>query len=238
MENTCFQIIVDNSRYKAHIWDCDAKYEFEVLCNSNTWLRTWSGKSIIGGEEYTFRNTSGGIFFEHDKKVLAEINIYTGRFWEKNARINIGGEIVTLKMKNPYSHLELRKADLTSVLVLKSGWHVDEKKNWLMRLLTRQQYYLVSPEDIAINRVITLRLDSIHVVGANVYLFRSQATKHAALTMTGRGCMFGGVLFSSGYQTISIYIKRCNYNPWGLDLVGIETQGNPNHEFQYNGKEK
>jgi RHS repeat-associated protein len=29
-----------------------------------------------------------------------------------------------------------------------------------------------------------------------------------------------------------------HYDPWGLNLVGIEKQGNPNHRYQYNGKEK
>jgi|GEM_PF-3945545 len=29
-----------------------------------------------------------------------------------------------------------------------------------------------------------------------------------------------------------------NYDPWGLNLVGIETTGQPDHKFQYNGKEK
>ncbi|WP_200897392.1 RHS repeat domain-containing protein [Pontibacter korlensis] len=29
-----------------------------------------------------------------------------------------------------------------------------------------------------------------------------------------------------------------HYDPWGLNLVGIERQGTPDHRFQYNGKEK
>lgn len=29
-----------------------------------------------------------------------------------------------------------------------------------------------------------------------------------------------------------------HYDPWGLNLVGIERQGAPDHKFQYNGKEK
>ncbi|WP_347160472.1 RHS repeat-associated core domain-containing protein [Pontibacter chitinilyticus] len=29
-----------------------------------------------------------------------------------------------------------------------------------------------------------------------------------------------------------------HYDPWGLNLAGIEKQGNPDHLFQYNGKEK
>ncbi|MDJ1505185.1 RHS repeat-associated core domain-containing protein [Cytophagaceae bacterium BD1B2-1] len=33
-------------------------------------------------------------------------------------------------------------------------------------------------------------------------------------------------------------VQENHYDPWGLNLAGIETKGNPNHEFQYNGKEK
>ena len=29
-----------------------------------------------------------------------------------------------------------------------------------------------------------------------------------------------------------------HYDPWGLNLVGIEQQGAPDYKFQYNGKEK
>lgn len=29
-----------------------------------------------------------------------------------------------------------------------------------------------------------------------------------------------------------------HYDPWGLNLAGIEKQGTPDHKFQYNGKEK
>lgn len=29
-----------------------------------------------------------------------------------------------------------------------------------------------------------------------------------------------------------------HYDPWGLNLAGIEKQGNPDHKFQYNGKER
>ncbi|MDJ1484208.1 DUF6443 domain-containing protein [Cytophagaceae bacterium YF14B1] len=35
-----------------------------------------------------------------------------------------------------------------------------------------------------------------------------------------------------------LIVQENHYDPWGLNLAGIETQGNPNHEFQYNGKEK
>ena len=35
-----------------------------------------------------------------------------------------------------------------------------------------------------------------------------------------------------------LIVQENHYDPWGLNLVGIETQGNPDHKFQYNGKEK
>ncbi|MDJ1466935.1 RHS repeat-associated core domain-containing protein [Xanthocytophaga flava] len=35
-----------------------------------------------------------------------------------------------------------------------------------------------------------------------------------------------------------LIVQENHYDPWGLNLVGIETGGNPNHKFQYNGKEK
>lgn len=33
-------------------------------------------------------------------------------------------------------------------------------------------------------------------------------------------------------------VQENHYDPWGLNLAGIEKQGNPDHRFQYNGKEK
>jgi RHS repeat-associated protein len=33
-------------------------------------------------------------------------------------------------------------------------------------------------------------------------------------------------------------VQENHYDPWGLNLVGIESQGSPDHKFQYNGKEK
>ncbi|MDJ1498655.1 DUF6443 domain-containing protein [Cytophagaceae bacterium DM2B3-1] len=36
----------------------------------------------------------------------------------------------------------------------------------------------------------------------------------------------------------ALIVQENHYDPWGLNLAGIEVQGNPNHEFQYNGKEK
>lgn len=33
-------------------------------------------------------------------------------------------------------------------------------------------------------------------------------------------------------------VQENHYDPWGLNLVGIEQAGTPNHLFQYNGKEK
>ncbi|MDJ1493708.1 RHS repeat-associated core domain-containing protein [Cytophagaceae bacterium DM2B3-1] len=38
--------------------------------------------------------------------------------------------------------------------------------------------------------------------------------------------------------TRDLMVQENHYDPWGLNLAGIETQGSPNHEFQYNGKEK
>ncbi|MDJ1498598.1 Ig-like domain-containing protein [Cytophagaceae bacterium DM2B3-1] len=38
--------------------------------------------------------------------------------------------------------------------------------------------------------------------------------------------------------TQSPIVQENHYDPWGLNLVGIETKGNPNDKFQYNGKEK
>jgi RHS repeat-associated protein len=39
-------------------------------------------------------------------------------------------------------------------------------------------------------------------------------------------------------QEPPIIVQENHYDPWGLNLAGIEKQGLPNHEFQYNGKEK
>jgi len=36
----------------------------------------------------------------------------------------------------------------------------------------------------------------------------------------------------------SIIVQDNSYDPWGLNLVGIHKDGNPDHKFQYNGKEK
>ncbi|MDJ1470197.1 RHS repeat-associated core domain-containing protein [Xanthocytophaga flava] len=33
-------------------------------------------------------------------------------------------------------------------------------------------------------------------------------------------------------------VQENHYDPWGLNLVGIETQGNPNDKFQFVGQEK
>ena len=38
--------------------------------------------------------------------------------------------------------------------------------------------------------------------------------------------------------TPALIVQENHYDPWGLNLAGIETQGQPNHKFQYNGKEK
>jgi RHS repeat-associated protein len=39
-------------------------------------------------------------------------------------------------------------------------------------------------------------------------------------------------------HTESPIVQENHYDPWGLNLAGIETAGHPNHKFQYNGKEK
>lgn len=39
-------------------------------------------------------------------------------------------------------------------------------------------------------------------------------------------------------QTQPMLVQENHYDPWGLNLVGIEKQGTPDHKFQYNGKEK
>ena len=33
-------------------------------------------------------------------------------------------------------------------------------------------------------------------------------------------------------------VQENHYDPWGVNLVGIESEGNPTHRFQFNGKEK
>jgi len=38
--------------------------------------------------------------------------------------------------------------------------------------------------------------------------------------------------------TEALVVQENHYDPWGLNLAGIETQGQPDHKFQYNGKEK
>jgi RHS repeat-associated protein len=36
----------------------------------------------------------------------------------------------------------------------------------------------------------------------------------------------------------ALIVQENHYDPWGMNLVGIEKQGRPDHKFQYNGKEK
>jgi RHS repeat-associated protein len=36
----------------------------------------------------------------------------------------------------------------------------------------------------------------------------------------------------------ALIVQENHYDPWGMNLVGIEMQGRPDHKFQYNGKEK
>jgi RHS repeat-associated protein len=35
-----------------------------------------------------------------------------------------------------------------------------------------------------------------------------------------------------------VIAQENHYDPWGLNLVGLEKNGSPNHKYQYNGKEK
>jgi len=39
-------------------------------------------------------------------------------------------------------------------------------------------------------------------------------------------------------HTEALIVQENHYDPWGLNLAGIETQGQPDHKFQYNGIEK
>ncbi|MGV3502914.1 MAG: RHS repeat-associated core domain-containing protein, partial [Adhaeribacter sp.] len=36
----------------------------------------------------------------------------------------------------------------------------------------------------------------------------------------------------------ALIVQENHYDPWGMNLVGIQMQGQPDHKFQYNGKEK
>jgi RHS repeat-associated protein len=36
----------------------------------------------------------------------------------------------------------------------------------------------------------------------------------------------------------ALIVQENHYDPWGMNLVGIEMQGRPDHKFKYNGKEK
>ncbi len=39
-------------------------------------------------------------------------------------------------------------------------------------------------------------------------------------------------------QEPPVIVQENHYDPWGLNLAGIEKQGTPDHKYQYNGKEK
>ena len=39
-------------------------------------------------------------------------------------------------------------------------------------------------------------------------------------------------------QEPPLVVQENHYDPWGLNLAGIEVTGNPDHKYQYNGKEK
>ena len=39
-------------------------------------------------------------------------------------------------------------------------------------------------------------------------------------------------------QEPPLVVQENHYDPWGLNLAGIEVTGNPEHKYQYNGKEK
>lgn len=39
-------------------------------------------------------------------------------------------------------------------------------------------------------------------------------------------------------MSLLFIVQENHYDPWGWNLVGIETEGDPEHKWQYNGKEK
>ena len=47
-----------------------------------------------------------------------------------------------------------------------------------------------------------------------------------------------GTLFLCRKKTPNPHKNRVNYDPWGLNLAGIEKSGQPDNKYQYNGKEK
>jgi RHS repeat-associated protein len=51
---------------------------------------------------------------------------------------------------------------------------------------------------------------------------------------SGEDVYFDDMMISS----TPLDVQENHYDPWGLNLVGIERAGNPDHKFQYNGKEK
>lgn len=152
MENTCFQIIVENGGYNVTVWDCDAKFEFEVRCTDR-------GSVTIDGETYDFNMASQRIYFERYNKIIAQIDISSSEF----AQISIGNATLHLRMDGPSSELTLEtpESDPVPVLILESRWHENEKQNRLMRLLNRQQYYLVRLGNIPMDRVPLLKLIAI-----------------------------------------------------------------------------
>lgn len=157
MKNTCYQLTVDYSWYKATVWDCDAKFEFEILCNTGK----WSGETSINEVNYDIKNTLDGVFFKYIDSIVAEIDFFTRDSWKNFAEISFQGEKLSLKKSNSFSGLELTNTDSATVLKLELNWHVDDKKNWLMRLLTRQQYYLVRQGDVSMNQLELLQLIAI-----------------------------------------------------------------------------
>jgi RHS repeat-associated protein len=53
--------------------------------------------------------------------------------------------------------------------------------------------------------------------------------------------LFSSKQVSSAKQSCTSRVQIClieHYDPWGLNLAGIERQNTPDHKFQYNGKEK
>lgn len=156
MENTCFQIIVDNSGYTATVWDCEAKFEFEVTCNAGD-----SRETNINGESYTFKKDSKGIAFEHRHHPLAHIRFSSGQMWERLAKITMDNETLHLRNDGFGDGITLFTSNSVRVLRLESHWHEDETKSWLMRVLTRQHYYLVRPADMPMERLQLLRLIAI-----------------------------------------------------------------------------
>jgi len=157
MDKECFQLFTDYVRYRAEVWDCNDKCEFELTCGTNAWL----GETILNGVKHSITNFSKGIFLECYNSVLAEIRISTGQLWERFAEITIGSEIFFLRKSYPASGLKLLSSHSIPVLILESKWYEDKQRNFLMRLFTRKPYYLITVADTYLDRLQLLQLLAI-----------------------------------------------------------------------------